>query len=83
MFYRTAYKVGVPLCVAGAAITLYVVAAEVLVQFVPALKESLDTTDPSRMLAQLPILVAGVAVYALSYWWTYRRSAALFEKVDL
>ncbi len=83
MFYRTAYKVGVPLCVAGAAITLYVVAAEVLVQFVPALKESLDTTDPSRMLAQLPILVAGVAVYALSYWWTYRRSATLFEKVDL
>jgi hypothetical protein len=83
MFYRTAYKVGIPLCVAGFAMTLYVVAAEVLVQYVPALKASLDTSDPSSMLAQLPILVAGIVIYALSFWLTYRKSAALFDKVDL
>jgi|GEM_PF-5365362 len=31
----------------------------------------------------LPVLLGGMAVYALEVWLAYRNSAARFEKVDL
>lgn len=82
-FYKTAVKVGIPLVFASIAVTIYVVAAELAVQMIPFLKTHLDTTDPAMAIFQFPILIAGMLIFALSLWLTYRKSAANFEKVDL
>jgi hypothetical protein len=82
-FYKTAVKVGGPLILSSIIVGVYITAAEVAVQSVPTLKTHLDTTDPAMALYQLPVLILGILLFALSLWWTYRRSAANFEKVDL
>jgi hypothetical protein len=83
VFYKTAVKVGIPLLLAGIAVTIYVIAVELAVQMIPFLKTHLDSTDPSMMTYQLPILIAGMLIFAFALWLTYRKSAANFEKVDL
>lgn len=83
LFYKSAVKVGTPLVFASIAVTIYVVAAEVAVQMIPFLKTHLDTTDPAMAIYQFPILIAGMLIFALALWQTYRKSAANFEKVDL
>ena len=82
-FYKTAVKVGLPLILSSIALTIYVTVAEVAVQMIPTLKTHLDTTDPAMALYQLPVLIAGILFFVLALWWTYRISAASFEKVDL
>ncbi|MEM5774920.1 MAG: ABC-2 transporter permease [Anaerolineaceae bacterium] len=83
MYYRTAVKVGGPLVFASIAVTIYVVAAELAVQMIPFLKTRLDTADPAMAVYQLPILIAGLLIFGLGLWLTYRKSASNFEKVDL
>lgn len=83
LFYKNAVKVGIPLIFAIIAVTIYVVAVELAVQMVPFLKTHLDTTDPAMAIYQIPILVAGILIFGVALWLTYRRSAANFEKVDL
>lgn len=83
LFYKTAVKVGTPLVFASIAVTIYVVTAELAVQMIPFLKTHLDTTDPTMAIYQFPILIAGMLIFALALWLTYRKSAANFEKVDL
>ncbi len=83
LFYKTAVKVGIPLIFAGIAVMIYVVAVELAVQMIPFLKTHLDSTDPAMAIYQFPILIAGMLIFALSLWLTYRKSAANFEKVDL
>ena len=83
LFYKTAVKVGIPLIFASIAVTIYVVAAELAVQKIPFLKTHLDTSDPAMAIYQFPILIAGMLIFALSLWLTYRKSVANFEKVDL
>jgi hypothetical protein len=82
-FYKTATKVGVALTLSSIAVAIYVTAVEVAVQKIPTLKLHLDTTAPAMALYQLPVLIAGIIIFVLSLWWTYRKSAANFEKVDL
>jgi hypothetical protein len=83
LFYKTTVKVGIPLVFAGIAVTIYVVAVELAVQMIPFLKTHFDTTDPAMTIYQFPILIAGMLIFTLSLWLTYRKSAANFEKVDL
>ena len=83
LFYKTAAKVGVPLFYASIAVTIYIVAAELVVQMIPFLKTHFDTTNPAMVIYQLPVLVAGIVIFGLSLWLTFRKSAANFEKVDL
>ena len=82
-FYKTATKVSGPLILSSIALAIYITAAEVAVQTIPYLKTHLDTTDPAMAMYQLPVLILGISFFALSLWWTYRKSAVNFEKVDL
>jgi len=82
-FYKTATKVGGPLILSSIALAIYVTAAEAAVQMIPYLKTHLDTTDPATALYRLPVLILGIIIFALSLGYTYRKSAANFEKVDL
>ncbi len=82
-FYKTAYKIGRAFVYGGIVITIFIVAAEALVWIPSPVQAYLDTTAPGSFLSQLPLLLAGVAVWVLMMLLTYRKSADSFEKVDL
>lgn len=82
-FYRTAYKVGRALLLGGAVVTVYIVAAELAVQAVPALKAALDTRDPAFLPARLAVLGAGALAFIVLTLVSYRVAAKRFESVDL
>lgn len=82
-FYKTGYKIGGPFLAAGTAVLLYIVVAESLVWIPTPLKGFLDTTAPDIMVKQLPILAAGIIIWAVSVVASYKAGAARFEKVDL
>ncbi len=83
MFYKTAHKIGIPLMVGLTVFTLVGGIIEVLVVSVPAVAKVLDGNTPSAMISQIPVLAAGIVLYAGLTWLAYRKSAANFEKVDL
>jgi len=83
VFYKTAFRAGWALTWAGLAITVYILVVEAAIQIVPALKSALDTVDPYAQIRQLPILLAGMLIFAMSMFLSYRRAAARFEKVNL
>ena len=47
------------------------------------MKTVCESSAPADLIRQLPVLLGGIAVYALEVWLAYRRSAERFEKVDL
>lgn len=83
MFFKTAYKAGVPIFLGVLVSSVFAMAVEFGVQSVPALKASLDTLNAAYMIDQLYVLIAGIAVFVLATWLAYKKSAKYFEKVDL
>ncbi|KNZ41273.1 ABC-2 transporter permease [Acetobacterium bakii] len=83
MFYKTAFKLGLPYVFACGAMAIFVGAAEAVIQLTPALKIALDTLDPSYLPQQLAVLIFGMVVFTLVTVLAYLRSAARFEKIDL
>ena len=77
-FYKTAYQVGTAFLKAIIPTSLLMLAMEISVH-IPALAW-LDGYDTAR---QLPVLAVGAVIYAASWPLTFRRAAALYEKVDL
>ena len=83
MFYRSGHKVGIPLLVALVVTFLFSTAIELLVVLAPAAAMVLDGRSPEALIRQIPVLVVGMALFALMTWLAYRRSAKNFEGVDL
>ena len=83
MFYKTAYKIGWPVAFAVTASVLFACAVEVLVAAVPAVNHALDGTSGEALIRQLPVLGAGILLFALLTALAYRKSVTNFEKVDL
>ncbi len=83
IFYKTAYRAGIALLIASSVISLYIVAIEGSIQFIPSLKSFLDTTEPVAQLAQFPILIAGIVIFAGFTYLAFRVSASRFAQVDL
>ena len=83
MFYKTAYKLGVPIIAAICACVLFAGAAETIALIVPGAAAVLDGIGPQALARQLPVLAAGIALFALLSWLAYRVSARRFERVDL
>ena len=50
---------------------------------VPYMKTVCESYAPADLVRQLPVLLGGVAVYALVTYLAFRTSAARFEQVDL
>lgn len=82
-FYKTAYKTGTPFLLACAAMTVFVVAAEAVIQLVPDLRTTLDTTSLAYLPQQSGVLVAGMALFALLTAVAYAQSVKRFEELDL
>lgn len=79
--YRSGYKVGAAYLKANLALWPMMLLAEVLPHF-PSLMW-LNRVDAQANLRQIPILLFGVAVFAALTMLAYRRSARLYERVDL
>ena len=81
MFYKTAYKVGLPTVIALTAAIVFATAVEMFVLFTPAAAAVLDGTQ--QTLLQLPVLFGGIVVFVLLSALAIRISANRFEKIDL
>ena len=57
--------------------------AEVLLRLVPYFRQYCDSMALSDQLMQLPVLLAGAAIYALLTWWAWSISVKRFEQMDL
>lgn len=79
--YRSGYKVGAAYLKANLALWPMMLLAEALPHF-PSLMW-LNRVDTQANLRQIPILLFGIAVFAVLTILTYRRSARLYERVDL
>ena len=79
--YRSGYKVGTAYLKANLALWPMMLLAEALPHF-PSLVW-LNRVDTQANLRQIPILLFGVAVFAVLTMLAYRRSAGLYERVDL
>lgn len=80
-FYKTAYKAGASFLNALIPVTLGIIAIEASVHF-PGMGW-LDGMDGAALVRQVPILLAGIAVYAAANALAYRIGARRFERVDL
>lgn len=83
IFYKTAYKVGLSMVLACTVVVIYIIILEIAVGLIPFLKTYLDTSNPNMIIKQLPILLIGMAIYIISMLVVYKKSAKIFEKVDL
>lgn len=79
LYYRTAQKFGLALILAVALAMVLGVAAEVLVQVSPVMSDLLE----NRIAGGIPILLAGVLVFAVTGYAAFRASAKRFETVQL
>lgn len=79
--YRSGYKVGAAYLKANLALWPMMLLAEALPHF-PSLMW-LNRVDTQANLRQIPILLFGVAVFAVLTILAYRRAAQLYERVDL
>jgi len=80
MFYKTAYKVGIPTILATAAALVFATAVELGIIFVPFVRvfDGMQTTA-----AHILTLLFGIAAFIGLNIAAYRISASRFEKIDL
>ena len=83
MHYRNAYDLGKPFLAASAAELFYIVLVEACDHVIPYMKTVCESYALRDQLRQWPMLLGGVAVFALLTWAAERSSVRRFEKVDL
>ncbi|MEN6410282.1 MAG: ABC-2 transporter permease [Anaerolineaceae bacterium] len=83
MFYKTAFKTGVPYLVACTAMLVFVGFAEAVIHLIPAWAKVLDTTNAVYFPQQSLVLLFGVLIFALLTAAAYTGSVKRFEKLDL
>ena len=83
MHYKNGYDLGKPFLLSAIYQFVFIAAAETLSHIVPYLNTVCQSYAAADQLKQLPLLLAGAAVYALVTYLAFRTSAARFEQVDL
>jgi hypothetical protein len=82
-FYRTGYKVGVPLLFGSLAFMFTGAAIETVIHSVPALLDTIGAIGAGHLGSQLIVLTAGLVCFVGLTWLACRRSAKNFDRVDL
>ena len=80
-FYKTTLKLGMPFVLSSTAMVIFIGVAEVFTNAV--FKDFLDTTESDIMIKQIPILVAGIAIFLILTFAAYKLASKRFEEVDL
>lgn len=83
MFYKTAYKTGIPYLIACTAMFLFVGLAEAVIQLNAPWKTALDTMDSVHFPQQLLVFCIGIFIFALLTALSFQKSAQQFENIDL
>lgn len=81
VYYRTGYKSGKAFILAMIPVVIMMAATEAAAHF-PALG-FLDSTAPCDLVRQIPLLIAGIVIYAAAMFAACRISENRFEKVNL
>ena len=82
-FYKTAYNVGKPMLLGVLTSAVFAISVNIAVMLVPVLDTNLNGLGAANFAYQLPVLLAGIALFVLLTWLSYKISANRFEKVDL
>ena len=80
LFYKTAYKIALPVIVSMAAAMIFATGVELLVLYVPYFK---IVDGMGNVPAQLIVLASGIAIFILLNIVSYKISARKFERVDV
>ena len=83
MHYKNGYDLGKPFVVSSIVLFFAIVLLEALDHIVPYMKTVCESYAPADLIRQLPVLLGGMAVYALETRLAYRTSCKRFEAVDL
>lgn len=83
VYYKNVLKVGKAFISSNIAIFIYIVVIEVLMHVIPFFRDYLDTNDTENVSYKLIVLFAGIILYLLISFVTYKKSSELFEKLDL
>lgn len=81
--YKDGYRVGIPFVKGCIVEAVYMVAAEISLRAVPYFARYCDSMALSDQLHQIPVLIAGLALYAGLTWLAWRSSVRRFEALDL
>lgn len=82
-FFKTAYKIGGPIVLAISASTVFAVFVEVAIAAVPVLRERLNGMGTDGIAYQLPVLIAGIVLFAGLTALSCILSMRNFKKVEL
>ena len=80
-FFKTACKAGTAFLIALIPSAICIFAMEAIVHF-PGM-EWLDGVSPELLLRQIPVLLAGLVIYAAAWLLAYKAGAQRFSQVDL
>lgn len=83
IYYKDVNKVGKAFGISSAAVFVYMTIAETCVHVVPFVRDYLDTKDTVYLSYKLIVLAAGIIIYVLLSFITYKKSVKNFEKLDL
>lgn len=76
MHYKNGYDLGKPFVISSIVLFFAIVLLEALDHIVPYMKTVCESYASADLVRQLPVLLGGMAVYALEVWLAYRKSAA-------
>lgn len=82
-YFRTGYKVGLPMGVGILTYSLVAVLFELLIAFIPSLKNIFDSLDSKMFGYQSIVLAVGIVVYISTIFVSYKLSVRNFKKVNL
>ena len=83
IYYKDVNKVGKAFGISSVAVFVYMTIAETCVHIVPFVRDYLDTKDTVYLSYKLIVLTAGIIIYVLLSFITYKKSVKNFEKLDL
>ncbi len=83
MFFKNGYKPGIPMALAVIATLVFFGLVETAMHTIPVLTANLNALDAQHLVYQLPVLAAGIVLFALFTLLSSRMAEKNFEKVDL
>lgn len=82
-YFKSGYKMGVPLLLALLGYILFVMIFEFTVAFVPSINAVIDGINPKNILIQSIVFIIGIIIYILSIYLSFEISKKRFLKVNL
>lgn len=83
MHYKNGYDLGKPFLLSSIYQFLFIVTVEALSHFAPYLSTTCQSYAPEAQIKQLPLLAAGIVVYAAGTLLAHSICVRRYEKVDL